>query len=111
MPPDDTFVLAGTYLGDVKMFNLKTGTEESSYNCHDSQVTHLEVNKDGTLLLTSSAWRSPYSKLWSLGEFFETKLTFKDDDYVEFSKVNQDKIIATETSTASIFDIQTGICS
>ena len=108
MPPDDTFVLAGTYLGDVKMFNLKTGTEESSYNCHGSQVTNLEVNKDGTLLLTSSAWRLPYSKLWSLGEFFETKLTFKDDDYVEFSKVNQDKVIAKKTSKASIFDIQTG---
>ena len=47
MPPDDTFVLAGTYLGDVKMFNLKTGTEESSYNCHESEVRHLEVNRDG----------------------------------------------------------------
>ena len=43
MPPDDTFVLAGTYLGDVKMFNMKTGAEESSYNCHDSQVTNLQV--------------------------------------------------------------------
>jgi hypothetical protein len=43
MPPDDTFVLAGTYLGDVKMFNRKTGAEESSYNCHDSQVTNLQV--------------------------------------------------------------------
>ena len=29
MPPDDTFVLAGTYLGDVKMFNLKTGKKNS----------------------------------------------------------------------------------
>ena len=43
MPPDDTFVLAGTYLGDVKMFNMKSGTEESTYNCHDSQVTNLQV--------------------------------------------------------------------
>ena len=43
MPPDDTYILAGTYLGDVKMFNLKTGAEESSYSCHDSQVTHLQV--------------------------------------------------------------------
>ena len=109
MPPDDTFVLAGTFLGDVKMFNLKTGLEESSYNCHDSQVTHLEVNRDGSLLLTSSAWRTPYSRLWSMGEFFETKLTFKDDDHVEFSKVSQDKIIATQSSCASIYDIQTGV--
>ena len=25
------------------MFNMKTGAEESSYNCHDSQVTNLQV--------------------------------------------------------------------
>ena len=60
------------------------------------------------MLLTSSAWRTPYSRLWSLGEFFESKITFKDDDYVEFSKVNQDKVIATQNSTANIYDIQTG---
>ena len=44
-----------------------------------------------------------------MGEFFETKLTFKDDDHVEFSKVSQDKIIATQSSCASIYDIQTGV--
>ena len=50
---------------------------------------YFQVNREGTLLLTSSPWRAPYSRLWSLGEFFEPKLTFKDDDYVEFSKINQ----------------------
>merc|ERR1712223_662959 len=90
------------------MFNMKTGAEESSYNCHDSQVTNLQVNRDGTLLLTSSPWRAPYSRLWSLGEFFEPKLTFKDDDYVEFSKLNQDKVIATQNEIATIYDIVTG---
>jgi HIV-1 Vpr-binding protein len=66
------------------------------------------VNREGTLLLTSSPWRAPYSRLWSLGEFFETKLTFKDEDYVEFSKVNQDKVIATQNEIATIYDIATG---
>ena len=47
----------------------------------------LQPNNDGTLVLTSSPWRAPYSILWSLGEFFDRKLVFKDDDYAEFSKV------------------------
>ncbi len=43
MPPDDEFVIAGTYMGDVKMYNRKTGLEESTYGCHDSHVTNLQV--------------------------------------------------------------------
>lgn len=43
-----------------------------------------------------------------MGEFFEPKLTFKDDDYVEFSKVNQDKVITTQNEIATIYDITTG---
>ena len=43
-----------------------------------------------------------------MGEFFEPKLTFKDDDYVEFSKLNQDKVIATQNEIATIYDVVTG---
>ena len=46
MPPDNTFLLAGTYLGEVKMFNLKNGSEESTYHCHDSQVINVQVRKN-----------------------------------------------------------------
>ena len=49
MPPDNTFLLAGTYLGEVKMFNLKNGSEESTYHCHDSQVINVQVNKKQSL--------------------------------------------------------------
>lgn len=45
MPPDNTFLLAGTYLGEVKMFNLKNGSEESTYHCHDSQVINVQVRE------------------------------------------------------------------
>lgn len=41
--PDDSYLLAGTYEGEVKMLNLHTGAEESTYNCHDSTVYHLQV--------------------------------------------------------------------
>ena len=59
-------------------------------------------------MLTSSPWRAPYSILWSLGEFFDKKLVFKDDDYAEFSKLNQDKVITTQNELATIYDISTG---
>jgi len=62
----------------------------------------------GTLLLTSSAWRTPYSCLWSFGDFFDSQQTFHDEDYVEFSKSVQDKVIATKNDTAIIYDIATG---
>ena len=68
----------------------------------------LQPNNDGTLVLTSSPWRAPYSILWSLGEFFDKKLVFKDDDYAEFSKLNQDKVITTQNELATIYDISTG---
>ena len=68
----------------------------------------LQPNNDGTLVLTSSPWRAPYSILWSLGEFFDKKLVFKDDDYAEFSKLNQDKVITTQNELATIYDISSG---
>ena len=37
-------------------------------------------------------WRTPYSCLWSMGEFFENKISFMEEEYVEFSKLNQDKV-------------------
>ena len=43
-----------------------------------------------------------------MGEFFETKLTFRDDDYVEFSKSVQDKVIGTRGEMAIIYDLTTG---
>jgi len=44
-----------------------------------------------------------------MGEFFESKLEFKDCDYVEFSKLNQDKVIGTDASLkekATVWDIE-----
>ena len=73
-----------------------------------SFVVVLQPNNDGTLVLTSSPWRAPYSILWSLGEFFDKKLIFKDDDYAEFSKLNQDKVITTQNELATIYDISSG---
>jgi HIV-1 Vpr-binding protein len=63
--------------------------DETTYQVHDSYVYHVEPSRDSRLLITSSSWRSPFSKLWSMGEFFEEKFEFKDEEYLEFSKLKQ----------------------
>ncbi|XP_015592149.1 protein mahjong [Cephus cinctus] len=105
--PCQQFLMLGTYAGDVKMFNAHTGTEEATYQCHESYVYHMECNQRGNLLLTSTAWRSPMSALWSIGNFFDMKLPLENEDYVEFSKL-QDRIIGTQGELATIYDIATG---
>merc|ERR1719219_2414218 len=106
---DDQFLLAGTYMGDVKFFNLNSGGEEATYQCHDSYVYHVQPSKDNKFVITSSSWRTPYSKLWSLGEFFTEKYQFKDEEYLEFSKLTEDKLIGTRMDgVATVYDMETG---
>ena len=33
-------------MGDVKMFNLASGSEEGTYQCHDSYVYHIQPSRD-----------------------------------------------------------------
>ncbi|XP_076666057.1 lisH and WD40 domain-containing protein mahjong isoform X3 [Andrena cerasifolii] len=105
--PCQQYLMLGTYAGDVKMFNAYTGVEEVTYPCHESYVYHMECNQRGNLLLTSTAWRSPMSALWSIGTFFDMKLSLENEDYVEFGKL-QDRIIGTQGESATIYDIATG---
>lgn len=106
--PCEQFLMIGTHTGDLKLFNLITATEEASYQCHDSYVFNIEPNWTGNLLLTSGMYRPPFSCLWSVGDFFETKYTFEEEEYVEFSKSAQDKIVGTKGETATIYDVSTG---
>ncbi|XP_028050580.1 DDB1- and CUL4-associated factor 1 [Monomorium pharaonis] len=105
--PCTQYLILGTHAGDIKMFNVHTGMEEATYQCHESYVCHMECNQRGNLLLTSTAWRSPMSVLWDIGTFFECKLSLENEDYVEFSKL-QDRIIGTQGESATIYDIATG---
>jgi HIV-1 Vpr-binding protein len=41
------FILCGTLLGDLKMFNVHTGGHEATYQCHESEITHIEMNREG----------------------------------------------------------------
>ncbi|XP_066992783.2 protein mahjong isoform X2 [Anabrus simplex] len=106
--PCDRYLMMGTHHGDIKMFNLHNGVEEASYQVHESGVSNLAASRDGTLLLTSCPWHRPLSALWTINRFFEMKFPLPEEEYVEFSKVTQDRIIGTKGTTASIYDVATG---
>ncbi|XP_054275283.1 protein mahjong-like isoform X2 [Macrosteles quadrilineatus] len=104
----DKQLIVGTHHGEVKIFNLHTGSEEATHQCHESYISRLEANRDGTLLLTSSTWRRPLSALWSVNSLFTMKFAMDDDEYVEFSKLTQDRVISTKNEHANVYDITTG---
>lgn len=100
--------MLGTCTGQLKLYNVFSGQEEASYNCHNSAITHLEPSRDGSLLLTSATWSQPLSALWGMKSVFDMKHSFTEDHYVEFSKHSQDRVIGTKGDIAHIYDIQTG---
>ncbi|XP_018114461.1 DDB1- and CUL4-associated factor 1 [Xenopus laevis] len=104
----ERFLMLGTCTGQLKLYNVFSGQEEASYNCHISAITHLEPSRDGSLLLTAATWSQPLSALWSMKSVFEMKHSFTEDHYVEFSKLSQDRVIGTKEDVAHIYDIQTG---
>ncbi|CAL8325380.1 unnamed protein product [Merluccius merluccius] len=104
----ERFLMLGTCTGKLKLYNVFTGQEEASYNCHTSAITNLEPSRDGSLLLTSASWSYPLSALWGMKSVFIMKHSFLGDHYVEFSKLSQDRVIGTKEHVAHIYDIQTG---
>ncbi|XP_063797456.1 DDB1- and CUL4-associated factor 1 isoform X2 [Pseudophryne corroboree] len=104
----ERFLMLGTCTGQLKLYNVFSGQEEASYNCHNSAITHLEPSRDGCLLLTAATWSQPLSALWGMKSVFDMKHSFTEDHYVEFSKHSQDRVIGTKEDIAHIYDIQTG---
>ncbi|XP_045782189.1 protein mahjong isoform X1 [Maniola jurtina] len=106
--PTQQQLLTATSSGDIRVFNLFTGVEENSYQVHESYVYHMQASRDGCLLLASSttSWRT-LSALWNMKEF-EQLFQLDNEEYVEFSKMTDDRIIGTKGETASIFDTRTG---
>lgn len=41
----ERFLMLGTCTGQLKLYNVFTGQEEASYNCHNSAITHLEPSR------------------------------------------------------------------
>jgi len=100
------WLYTGTVLGDVKLFNIQTG-EEHTYQCHESIINNLQFGQDN-LMITSTTWRLPYSKIWKIGEYFNEMMSFKDEEHLEFAKHAQDRVVGTcATGAATIWDLNT----
>ena len=122
------YLYAGTVTGDVKMFNIVTG-EEMTHECHESCINHIQTGNDNDndklmmimmlmmtmitgrhdLVITSSSWRMPFSRLWDhRGESFKCQMTFKEEEHLEFSKLDQDKVVGTRAEgVVTIYDLNT----
>uniref|UniRef100_T1KIJ0 DDB1- and CUL4-associated factor 1 n=2 Tax=Tetranychus urticae TaxID=32264 RepID=T1KIJ0_TETUR len=104
----EQYLFLGTATGELAVFNLHPGVFETSYTCHDSDITFIEPSRDGKLVLTGTIWRSPLSALWKFTDVFDRKLEFPEDTYCEFSKQVQDKVLGTTLWSANMYDINTG---
>ncbi|KAJ6646011.1 Protein mahjong [Pseudolycoriella hygida] len=108
--PCASSVVVGMVGGKVKVYDSKSGKEYITQNCHADTIRYVKCNKDGTLLLTSSCRSRPLSKMWNIeGNQFSMMLRFDEDEYLEFSNLNEDKILATRGESATIYDTKTGL--
>ncbi|KAJ6646066.1 Protein mahjong [Pseudolycoriella hygida] len=106
--PCGTSVVVGLRSGKVEVYKNENGNLCTTYQCHYSYVNNVKTSKDGTLLLTSSSL-FPFSAMWNIEKNqFSKKLSFHDEQYLDFSKLNEDKILGNRASAATIFDTQTG---
>ncbi|KAJ1355505.1 hypothetical protein KIN20_012945 [Parelaphostrongylus tenuis] len=105
---DDEHLILGTFSGEVHWVNMETGAIESQTVCHSSGITSIVPSKDGNFLLTSSAYISPLSALWKLGDQQEHAFDLAGEYFVQFSNLTSDKIISTNDVVGSLYDTETG---
>lgn len=90
--PCKNCIIVGLHSGEVELYNIECG-KRYTYPCHNSYVHNVKCSKNGSLVLTSSL---ELSKMWIISRnSFLMKLAFDGETYVEFSKVNEDKILGT----------------
>lgn len=107
--PDASSLMIGTANGEVRVFHINDSTEDFSASCSDSYINNIKCSRNGRMVLTSSTWHTPLSVLWSVdNKQLTSKLNFDDDEYVEFSNLEQDKVLGTKGEKATVYDINTG---
>lgn len=106
---DDEHLIVGFFNGELHWHNVDTGADEGHTNCHGSAITNIEQSKDGSLILTSSAYVRPLSALWRLGEAMTRMYVYKEDTCVRFANTTQQRIIGTNGTKASVYDTETNI--
>ncbi|RCN53505.1 LisH protein [Ancylostoma caninum] len=105
---DDEHLIVGMFTGEVHWINMESGAEESHTMCHSSGITSIVPSKDGNFLLTSSAYISPLSALWRLGDQQEHAFDLPEEYFVQFSNLSSERIIGTCDVTGSLYDTETG---
>ncbi|KAJ6646012.1 Protein mahjong [Pseudolycoriella hygida] len=108
--PCSTGVVVGMVGGRVKVYNSKNGNECITHYCHENTVRYVKCSKNGTLLLTSSFHTQPGAKMWNIEQNqFLMKLHFAGDEYLEFSNLNEDKIVGTKATVDGVlWDVRSG---
>ncbi|KAJ6636081.1 Protein mahjong, partial [Pseudolycoriella hygida] len=110
--PCGTRLIVGLRDGIVAVYNSKNGRYCTGHQCHLGQLVHVKTNNNGRLLFTCclSVFMGPLSRMWSFEDNqLSVQLDFAEDEYLEFSKLNDDKIIGTKRNKATIYDTQTGM--
>ncbi|KIH61153.1 hypothetical protein ANCDUO_08582 [Ancylostoma duodenale] len=105
---DDEHLIVGMFTGEVHWINMESGAEESHTMCHSSGITSIVPSRDGNFLLTSSAYISPLSALWRLGDQQEHAFDLPEEYFVQFSNLSSERIIGTCDVTGSLYDTETG---
>lgn len=106
--PDASSLMIGTHGGEIKVFHINDSTEDFSANCADSYISNIKCSRDGSMVLTTNTWQKPLSVLWKIdNKQFISKMNFDDEEYAEFSKLVQDKVLGTLNEKATIYDINT----
>lgn len=104
---DDEHIIMGHFNGELHWLNLDSGGDESHTNCHGSAITNVCQSKDGSLILTSSAYARPLSALWRLGEAMQRVHVYREDTRVLFANTTPAKIIGTQLAKAVVYDTET----
>lgn len=108
--PCATSVAVGSYSGEVKVYNINESGEEFAFSCHDSFVSNIKYSRDGNFIATSTStsWRPPLSALWSIeNKRFHLKLSWEEEEYMEFANQTNDRILGTKGEKATIYDLNT----
>ena len=76
----------------------------------------IHQSRSGKLVLTSSPYGKVMSTLWRVidvsrnanNSFLNQVYAWESDNYTEFSKMVQDKVVGTQLEAAHVYDLNTG---
>uniref|UniRef100_A0A1I7U6K6 WD_REPEATS_REGION domain-containing protein n=1 Tax=Caenorhabditis tropicalis TaxID=1561998 RepID=A0A1I7U6K6_9PELO len=104
---DDEHLIVGHFNGELHWINADTGLDESHTNCHGSAIVNIDASRDGSMILTSSAYSRPLSGLWRLGQNMERIHMYREETCMRFANTTIGKIIGTSRNTVTVYDTET----